>query len=157
MHCIDNFGINFLLCTTKICPWKRGNVGHINFGTKPYFHFIKSNHMLQFDCVNHLYPFSFFSFQDETPKSKSPTALTIYIIGCLSFMLMAILYYGLILYWIRKPKKVSNGSSTIKEKDEEYGEDQYIKIDRFMFVVYIISFLIYNMIYFLHFIEISIK
>ena len=68
-------------------------------------------------------------------------------------MLIAILYYGLILYWIRKPKKVSNVSSTIKDKDEEYGEDQYIKIDRFMFVVYIISFLIYNMIYFLHFID----
>ena len=71
----------------------------------------------------------------------------------MNFLLVAILYYGVILYCIRKAKKVNDNPRTIKNKDNHEEEDQYVKIDRFMFIIYLFSFILYNFIYFLQFVD----
>ena len=83
--------------------------------------------------------------------SKKLTALNFYIFGCIMFTFSTIMYYGLILFLLRKPLKVkdevNNSNCSKRNVDNDY--DHYIKSDRFMFVTYMSLFLIFNAVYFL--------
>ena len=87
--------------------------------------------------------------QNETPDSKVLTALTIYILGCLVFSFLAMMYYGVILSLIRKPQKIkdSDGSKITNAKNDN-SEDAFVVTDKLFFVLYTILFLLFNIVYF---------
>ena len=60
------------------------------------------------------------------------------------------MYYGIILFAIRKPKKVAN---QIQKTGAVDTEDPFSRLDKLMFVIYILSFLFFNIIHFSKFIE----
>ena len=91
-----------------------------------------------------------FLIQDETPISKSTTALTTYILGCQVFAFLAMMYYGIMLFAMRKTKKISN---QIQKRDAYDNEDPFSRLDKLMFVIYILSFLFYNIVHFSKFID----
>ena len=91
-----------------------------------------------------------FLIKDETPISKSATALTTYILGCQVFAFLSMMYYGIILFAIRKTKKVSN---QIQKGGASDNEDPFSRLDKLMFVIYILSFLFYNIVHFSKFID----
>ena len=57
------------------------------------------------------------------------------------------MYYGIILFMMRKSKKIAD-----KDKSME-NEDPFAKVDKLVFAIYISSFLFYNIIYFFKFID----
>ena len=88
-------------------------------------------------------------FQNETPDSKVLTALTIYILGCLVFSFIAMMYYGVILSLIRKPQKVKDADgSKIANAKIETSEDAFVVTDKLFFVLYTVLFLLFNIVYF---------
>ena len=91
-----------------------------------------------------------FLIKDETPISKRTTALTTYILGCQVFAFLAMMYYGFILFAIRKTKKVSN---QIQKREPSDNEDSFSRLDKLMFVIYILSFFFYNIVHFSKFID----
>ena len=66
-------------------------------------------------------------------------------------MKVVTLYYGVVLFLIRKPQKGKVKQFSPKEKGKNDEDDQYVKVDRFMFVIYMTSFLLYNVVYFFQF------
>ena len=84
--------------------------------------------------------------------SKNLTAMNFYIFGCIMFTFSTIMYYGLILFLLRKPLKLKDevtNSNCSKRNVNNDDDDRYIKLDRFMFVTYMSLFLIFNAVYFL--------
>ena len=73
--------------------------------------------------------------------------MTSYILGCQAFAFFAMVYYGIILFAIRKPKKVKDEVST---KDNE---DNFARIDKVMFVIYIFCFIVYTLVHFVRFFD----
>ena len=59
-------------------------------------------------------------------------ALTIYIIFCMIFISFAMVYYGVLLYIIRKTEK----------------EEDLFNLDQTMFIFYELTFILFNAIYF---------
>ena len=60
-------------------------------------------------------------------------ALTIYIIFCMIFISFAMVYYGVLLYIIRKTEK----------------EENLFNLDQTMFIFYELTFILFNAIYFI--------
>ena len=77
-------------------------------------------------------------------------ALTIYIWICMIFIALAMMYYGLILFKLRKIFKV-------EAEDDEKSLNRHaikisnsiIKVDRVMLIVYLILFILLNVCYFI--------
>ena len=93
------------------------------------------------------------TLQDETPISRTSTYLTKYIFGCLMFAFAAMMYYGIILLLLRKPQKVKNEATSRPLKDSINEDDCYARVDKFMFLLYIFSFIIYNLTYFIQVVD----
>ena len=74
--------------------------------------------------------------------------MTSYILGCQAFAFIAMVYYGIILFAIRKPKKIQNEDST---KELPNAEDTFARIDKLMFVMYIFCFIVYTLVHFVRF------
>ena len=79
----------------------------------------------------------------------------IYIIVCMTFVSIAMLYYGILLYLLRKTsmeitKKV--GPMDTNEEDMlNLERDLVIKWDRKMFLLYGIGFILFNIVYFVYY------
>ena len=78
--------------------------------------------------------------------SKTATALTMYIFISLMFTFCAMIYYGFILFKIRTQKKIKDENQTNMYKNVNE-EDKYERIDTFAFLIYILSFISFNVIY----------
>ena len=67
------------------------------------------------------------------------------------FIALAMLYYGLILFKLRKFSKKNKIGSTKKDSNEDMEElsDSIIKWDRLMLVIYVIIFILFNAYYFI--------
>ena len=66
------------------------------------------------------------------------------------FGFLAMMYYGIVLFAIRRPQKVKDQKS---KKDAPDNEDPFSKLDKLMFVIYIALFLVYNVVHFSKFID----
>ena len=62
------------------------------------------------------------------------------------FTFCAMIYYGFILFKIRTLKKIKDENHTNKNKNV-HDDDKYVRIDRFAFLIYILSFFSFNVIY----------
>ena len=71
----------------------------------------------------------------------------------MTFIAMAMMYYGLILFNLRKiTKKIQMTEKTSKGKDEELS-NIIIKFDRLMLIIYIIIFILFNAYYFIKYLS----
>ena len=75
-------------------------------------------------------------------------ALTIYIMVCMIFISMAMFYYGLILFMLRKIFKIKDAEKAAMRNDIRLN-NAIIKCDRGMLVLYVIIFIIFNTSYFM--------
>ena len=82
-------------------------------------------------------------------------ALTIYIAICMLFIVNALLYYGLILFAMRKISKEETkvmdfnaGTTVLNHKDVKL-RNKIIRWDRFMILAHLITFILYNVWYFI--------
>ena len=66
------------------------------------------------------------------------------------FAFLAMMYYGIILFEIRRPKK---GVGLLRKKEATDNEDLFSRLDKLMFAIYISSFVIYNFVHFSKFLE----
>ena len=94
------------------------------------------------------------SFQEEA-GSDYLNALVVYIIACMTFISIAMLYYGFLLYLLRKTSTESNKKvgPMMDTNDEMFNfeRDSVIKWDRKMFVFYGIGFILFNIGYFIYY------
>ena len=65
------------------------------------------------------------------------------------FIALALLYYGLILFNLRKILKISDAAKAGNEKNVQQMTNSIIKMDRLMVVAYMIIFLLFNVCYFI--------
>ena len=77
------------------------------------------------------------------------SALTTYVLVCIIFVSMALVYHGLILFNLRKiTKKIQMEEKRSNREDEELS-NKIIKLDRLMLIVYITIFILFNVCYFM--------
>ena len=74
---------------------------------------------------------------------KGFNTLTQYIFICMIFMAMAMLYYGLIIFKLRRFNKIEHENMKTKMSTT------IIKLDRLMLAIYCIVFGVYNACYFI--------
>ena len=86
--------------------------------------------------------------QEET-AGAGLNALTSYIFVCMILIALALVYYGLILFKLRKILKIGDTSKAGNEKDVQQMTNSVIKLDRLMLVAYVIIFLFFNVWYFI--------
>ena len=60
------------------------------------------------------------------------------------------MYYGIILFAMRRSKKID---SLMMKKDTLENEDPFARLDKLMFVIYLFSFVIYNIVHLSNFVE----
>ena len=77
-------------------------------------------------------------------------ALTIYIFGCMIFIAMAMLYYGFILFSLRKKLKIEDTEKSEKDNKMKL-TNSVITCDRVMLVIYVLYFIIFNTSYFIYY------
>ena len=70
---------------------------------------------------------------------------------CMLFAFLAMMYYGVILIVMRTPKKINDKNSKEKDKDGSGNEERFRIMDKIVFVIYLISFLLFNVGYFLRY------
>ena len=80
--------------------------------------------------------------------------MTTYIAICMLFIVSALLYYGLILFTFRKiskeekqDKDLNAGTNILNQKDVKLC-NRIIRLDRFMILVHLSTFILYNVSYF---------
>ena len=83
--------------------------------------------------------------KDEVPGFN---ALTIYILICMIFIAMAMAYYGMILFMLRRIKNVHDSNIGVIPNEDKLS-NSIIKGDRLMIVLYVITFIIFNLSYFI--------
>ena len=87
--------------------------------------------------------------QDET-AGKGFNAVTTYILFCMILIALAMIYYGLILFNLRKILKINVAEKgATNEKDVQQMTNSVIKFDRLMLVTYVIIFSLFNIVYFI--------
>ena len=87
--------------------------------------------------------------QDETAGAGF-NALTGYIVFCMILVASALMYYGLILFKLRKILKIGDVAN---EKHVQQMTNSVIKMDHLMLVVYIIIFFLFNICYFIYYLS----
>ena len=60
------------------------------------------------------------------------------------------MYYGFILFAMRRSKRIDN---LMMKKDASDNDDPFARIDKLMFVIYLVSFVIYNIVHLSNFFE----
>ena len=60
------------------------------------------------------------------------------------------MYYGFILFAMRRSKRIDN---LMMKKDASDNDDPFARIDKLMFVIYLFSFVIYNIVHHSNFFE----
>ena len=60
------------------------------------------------------------------------------------------MYYGFILFAMRRSKRIDN---LMMKKDASDNDDPFARIDKLMFVIYLFSFVIYNIVHLSNFFE----
>ena len=84
-------------------------------------------------------------------------ALTIYIAICMSFIVNALLYYGLILFALRKISTEEtrvmdfNARTTVLNHKDVKLSNKIIRWDRFMLLAHLITFCFFNVGYFIEY------
>ena len=86
--------------------------------------------------------------QDE---AKGFTAVSIYIMVCMTFIALAMMYYGLILFKLRTLLKIKDENWASKEHEKIQLSNSVIKFDRFMLIIYVLLFFLFNVYYFLNY------
>ena len=76
-------------------------------------------------------------------------ALIGYIVFCMILIASALMYYGLILFKLRKILKISDAAKAGNEKNVQQMTNSIIKMDRLMVVAYMIILLLFNVCYFI--------
>ena len=87
--------------------------------------------------------------QDETAGAGF-NALTGYIVFCMILVASALMYYGLILFKLRKILKIGDVAN---EKHVQQMTNSVIKMDHLMLVVYIMIFFLFNVCYFIYYLS----
>ena len=96
--------------------------------------------------ISYLPEIFFLTFQkDEVPGFN---ALTIYILICMIFIAMAMAYYGMILFMLRRIKNVHDSNIGVIPNEDKLS-NSIIKGDRLMIALYVIAFIIFNLSYFI--------
>ena len=90
-------------------------------------------------------------FQNEAAGFNT---LMIYILTCMVFIASALLYYGLILFSLRKILKIEDAGKASNKKDIQLS-NFVVRCDRFIFVTYIISFILFNSCYFMSYFPVN--
>ena len=85
-----------------------------------------------------------FQNQDEAADFN---ALKIYILICMIFISMAMMFYGLILFKLRKTSEEEEAVMNFNTKDILLS-DLIIKWDRIIFIIYLTIFILFNASYF---------
>ena len=81
------------------------------------------------------------------------TALTMYISTCMIFIACAMLYYGIILFNLRKILKVADSANATNEKDIKLN-NSIIRCDKIMLFFFLIIFFLFNAFYFIIYLSI---
>ena len=96
-----------------------------------------------------------FSLKKREAAAAGFNALTTYIAICMLFIVSALLYYGLILFAFRKISKeetkvmdVNAGTKVRNQKDVKLC-NKIIIVDRIMILAHFITFIMYNVYYFI--------
>ena len=77
-------------------------------------------------------------------------ALTTYVLICMIFIGMAIMYHGLILIILRKSTKIGDSKMYSNGSNNELS-NLIIKWDQLIFIIYIIIFALFNVSYFIYY------
>ena len=67
----------------------------------------------------------------------------------MTFIATAMLYYGLLLFKLRKILKIKDQKMVSSEGNEVQTSNSVIKLDRLMLVFYVLIFIIFNAYYFM--------
>ena len=136
--------INFLI-DPKVVPGRAGLLVTIFLVLTNFFSdaqviktIIKYVLLSQFQCTK-------LFFQNEV---EGFNALTIYILTCMVFIASALMYYGLILFGMRKIMKIEDSRKLSSKKDIQLS-NFVVKCDRLMFVTHVITFILFNTCYFI--------
>ena len=60
------------------------------------------------------------------------------------FAFFAMMYYGVILIIMRTPKKVNDKNADGQGKDGSGNEERFRNMDKIVFIIYLICFLLFN-------------
>ena len=70
---------------------------------------------------------------------------------CMTFIALAMMYYGLILFKLRTILKIKDENWASKEHEKIQLSNSVIKFDRFMLIIYVLLFFLFNVYYFLNY------
>ena len=107
---------------------------------------VEAFHQTISSSINHL----FLKCVSLKKQNEAPlfNGLRVYILICMVFMSFAMMYYGLILFKLRRTSKEESAVRPFNEKDAHFS-DLIIKWDRIIFVIYLITFIFFNFSYFI--------
>ena len=83
-------------------------------------------------------------------EAQGFNALTTYILVCIVFIAIAMLYYGLIIFKLQRFNKIEDEKRNSKENSAKVS-NTILKWDRVMLVLYCIGFSFYNVAYFMNY------
>ena len=83
-------------------------------------------------------------------EARGFNALTTYILVCIVFIAIAMLYYGLIIFKLQRFNKIEDEKKNSKENSAKVS-NTILKWDRVMLVLYCIGFSFYNVTYFMNY------
>ena len=83
-------------------------------------------------------------------EAQGFNALTTYILVCIVFIAIAMLYYGLIIFKLQRFNKIEDEKKNSKENSAKVS-NTILKWDRVMLVLYCIGFSFYNVTYFMNY------
>ena len=81
-------------------------------------------------------------------KASGFNALTIYILICMMFIVFAMMYYGLVLFKLRKILKIEDSTGVSSKMIDIQMNNSIIRWDHFMFSIFVIFFFLFNFCYF---------
>ena len=81
-------------------------------------------------------------------KASGLNALTIYILICMMFIVFAMMYYGLVLFKLRKILKIEDSTGVSSKMTDIQMNNSIIRWDHFMFFIFVIFFFLFNFCYF---------
>ena len=89
-----------------------------------------------------------YNYRNAPLADERPTAMVLWIIGCLSFIGMAILEYAWILNHMYNNHKVVGQND--KQPQEDIGQRTRHKVDRSMLVIFPVVFAIFSLVFWIY-------